>query len=146
IAHGNAAKLAFTTQPPGSVQAGGGFGSVVTIEDAAGNVVTGNSSSVTIAITGGGTTLGGTTAVAVANGVATFSANAVPLAGGYTLTATGAALTSANSDAFAVNAGAAAKLAFLQQPGNIVVGALQPVTVAIEDTYGNIETAVSNAT
>ena len=68
----------------------------VSVEDANGNVVTSDGSSVTIAIGAnpGSGTLGGTLTVAAVNGVATFSDLSINKAGtGYTLTAADASLT-----------------------------------------------------
>ena len=72
----------------------------VSVEDANGNVVTSDNSSVTVAIgtNPGGGTLGGTLTVAAVNGVATFSNLSINKAGtGYTLTATDGSLSGATS-------------------------------------------------
>ena len=93
----------------------------VLIRTSNGNTVTGNTTNVTLAITTnpGGGTLSGTTTVAAVNGVATFSNLSINKAGtGYVLTATDGALTSVASNSFNIAAGAAAKLAFAQQPAN----------------------------
>ena len=61
------------------------------VEDASGNLVTSDSSSVTVAIGSGSTgsgTLNGLKTVGAVNGVATFSNLSVSAAGTYTLTAT----------------------------------------------------------
>src|ERR1035441_4922283 len=107
ITLGAAAKLAFTTQP------GGGTGGtawttqpVVTVQDAGGNTVTTDASTVTVAIgtnAGPGGVLSGTLTKAAVAGVASFSGLGlkIDLIGtGYTLAATDGGLTSATSSAF----------------------------------------------
>jgi hypothetical protein len=105
ITVGAAAKLAFTQQPNGA-QAGIAFGTQpkVAVEDAGGNIVTTDSSTVTLAIgtNPGAGTLSGCTGVK-SSGVTTFSGCAISAgAAGYTLTATDGALASATSNPFAV--------------------------------------------
>ena len=142
---GAAVKLAFTQQPSSSTTAGIAFATQpkVAIEDTYGNVVTGNTSSVTLTITGGGTTVNCTTnPLAAVSGVASFAGCTITKAGTYTLTATGS-FTSATSNSFTITAGAPVQLVFTQQPSSLtkvgVAFATQP-EVAIEDTYGNIVT------
>ncbi len=142
VAAGAASKLAFTTQPV-NVAAGATLTAVrVTVQDALGNTVTTPAVSVGIALGNNpsGATLGGTTTVTTASGVATFSTLTVDKVGtGYTLVASGPALTGATSTAFNVTAGAASKLAFIVQPGNTSAGtAFTPaVQVAVQDAGGN---------
>jgi hypothetical protein len=126
----------FSTQP------------VVTVEDAAGHPATGDSSSVTLAITNGGANLVCTknpvTAVA---GVATFAGCNIDQVGDYTLTATDGTLTSAQSKTFSIIAGAPAKLAFTSQPSDATSGvafATQP-QVTVEDAAGNPVTTNSSS-
>ena len=139
ISHGAAAKLAFTSQPPASIASGAGFGAVVTVQDAAGNTVAGNTSQVSVALTSAnGATLNGSKTVAASNGVATFSGLSVAKAGSYSLTATDSALTSAISNTFAIAPGAAANIVFTTQPVNPLAGAAFGVAVSIEDSVGNI--------
>lgn len=74
VSPGAATQLAISAQPTGGV-----IGDplarqpVIEIRDAAGNVVTTSTASVTVAIASGGGTLGGTTAVNAVGGVATFA-------------------------------------------------------------------------
>jgi sugar lactone lactonase YvrE len=102
---GPAAKLAFT-QEPSSSTTGAAFPTqpTVAVEDASGNIVTTDSSSVKLALTGGtaGAVLScATNPLAASSGVAAFSNCAVSKAGtGYTLTATDGSLTSAVSTSF----------------------------------------------
>jgi hypothetical protein len=109
ISVGAVAELAFTQQPGGAV-AGTAFVTQpkVALEDAGGNVVTTNTSSVTLAI---GTnpasgTLGCTTnPLAASSGVATFAGCTISDGGaGYTLTATDGTLTATTSSSFSVYA------------------------------------------
>jgi type II secretory pathway pseudopilin PulG len=100
---GAATKLAFTTQPVGPAS-GTAFSAqpVVSIEDSAGDVVTTNTSPITLSI---GTNAGGgslscisANPLAVTNGMATFSGCAISASGtGYTLRAAGAGFTVTSS-------------------------------------------------
>src|SRR6185436_2859722 len=86
ISHAAAAKVAFTTQPPASTASGTSFGAVVTVQDAAGNTVTGNTSQVSVALTAAnGAILNGTKSVVASNGAATFSGLSIGKAGSYSL-------------------------------------------------------------
>ena len=78
----------------------------MTVQDQFGNTVTGDSSNVTITVTGGSATLSGCAAnpKAAVAGVATFSGCSITKAGTYTLTATDGALTSAVSGSFTLSA------------------------------------------
>jgi hypothetical protein len=145
VSVGPAAKLAFTTQP------GNGTGGVplatqpvVTVQDAGGNTLVGNTSSVTLAITtpAGATLLCTGNPKAAVAGVATFAGCSINLANTYTLTATDGALTAAQSDPFTITVGAAAKVGFTTQPVGSTGGAAfatQPV-VAVQDAGGNTVT------
>ncbi len=136
-----AAKLAFAQQPTNTA-AGMAISPAVTVavQDALGNTVTGNTSTVTLTLSGG-TFAGGSSTVSAAavNGVATFSSLVINAAGSYTLTASDGTLTGVTSTSFAITAGAAARLAFAQQPSNATAGAtITPaVTVAVQDANGN---------
>jgi hypothetical protein len=109
ISVGPAAKLAFTQQPAGA-QAGAVFGTQpkVSVEDAGGNVVITDSSSVTLAIgtnPGSGTLTCTSNPAPASSGVATFAGCKISAGGaGYTLTATDGTLTSATSASFSVYA------------------------------------------
>ncbi|TMB90902.1 MAG: hypothetical protein E6J45_07880 [Chloroflexi bacterium] len=155
ITAGTATKVVFTTQPGGGAN-GVAWATqpVVTIEDSNGNPVTTNSSTVTLAINtqpGTGATLsctGGLSKVA-ASGVASFAGcQIVGTAGSYTLRATDGSLTSATSSAFNITVGAAAKLAFSQQPTSTTAGAaISPaVTVQIQDSGGNLTASTASVT
>ena len=133
-----AAKLAFVQQP-----SGGQANSVlpqtsVAIQDASGATVTNASGTVTLAISSG--TLGGTTTVAVVNGIAAFNTLTVSAAGTYTLTATSTGLTAATSNSFTVSAGKPTHLDFTLQPPDAQSGIAfgQSVTVQVQDSAGNL--------
>ena len=92
---------------------------IVQVLDANDNLVTTDTSNVSLAIGGNpaGGTLSGTTTVAVSGGVATFSNLSINKAGnGYTLTASDNGFTGANSNSFNILAGAAHHLGFLISP------------------------------
>ncbi len=152
ITVGSPARLAYSSQPSGGT---GGVAwatqPVVLIQDAGGNTVTTDTSSVTLAITNG-TGTGGAALSCTANpraavaGQATFAGCTIDKAGnGYTLTATNGTLTSAISAAFNVTVGASAKLVFTTEPGGGTGGtawAQQPV-VTVQDAGGNTVTGSS---
>ena len=100
-----ASKVAFTTQPS-NVAAGSNITPAVqvSIEDTNGNVVTGDTSTVTLTLSSGTFASGSNTATAVASGgVATFGSLSINTAGtGYTLTASDGSLTGATSSSFSV--------------------------------------------
>ena len=129
----------FTTQP------------VVTVEDAAGNTVTGDASPVALAITtpSGATLTCAGTSVAANAGVATFAGCHIDVAGTYTLDATDGALTPATSGSTIISVGAATHLGFLDQPGNSTGGIAFPTQprIAVQDAGGNsVTTATGNIT
>jgi len=116
ITTGPASKLAFTTSPSNST-GGAVFGTqpTVTVQDAGGNTVTGDTSSVSLTITTpAGATLSCTTnPKAAAAGVATFAGCAIDKTGTYTLTATDGSLTSAISSSFTITTGPASRIAWV---------------------------------
>src|SRR5207253_2461949 len=112
-------QLVFTTQPGGAI-----VGTPLSVQpavkllDAGGNVLTTDSTHVVTAAltTPGSATLGGTTALTLANGVAAFTNLAVNQAGTYTLTASSnAGAFTRQSTAFTVSA-APTQLVFGTQP------------------------------
>ena len=96
-----AAKLAFTTAPSPTATSDTGWARqpVVTIQDAAGNIVTTDTSPVTLALTtpDGATLTCATNPTTAEAGIARFTGCAIDKAGTYTLTATGESLTSTTS-------------------------------------------------
>jgi len=146
-----ASKLVFTTSPPTNTVAGVAFATAprVGLVDAAGKPVTLGSFDVTVSIENnvGGGTLSGTTTVAMASGVATFTGLSINKVGtGYTLKASVPGLTDGSSTAFNITPAAASRLAFVTQPSNTVTGsAITPaVRVAIQDALGNQTTSTAN--
>jgi dUTPase len=142
--------LVFGTQPT-TTTAGASIASFsVEARDAANSLLTGFIGNVTVTITGGtgtsGATLSGTTTVAASGGIATFTGLSINKKGtGYRLSVTAAGLAGTTSNTFTINAGAPAKVSFLQDPSNATAGAtIAPaVTVDIEDALGNRVTGVA---
>ncbi|HEV3298069.1 MAG TPA: malectin domain-containing carbohydrate-binding protein [Planctomycetaceae bacterium] len=148
VSAATAAKLAFK-HVPATGTAGKVLGSVkVAVEDRFGNIVTTNTSTVTLTVASGPGSFapGSATSVAAVNGVATFANLALDSAGSYTLSAADGSLSGATSGTLAINSAAAAKLAFQQVPASGTTGqALSPsVEVAVEDQFGNVATGNSS--
>lgn len=150
---GAASTLEFSGQPD-TVEAGAPLGSLqVVARDVGGNVATTTNRPVTLAISSGpaGAAIAGTTTVDLVNGVASFSAVALPRAGaGYTLQATAigdASIASATTRTFVVRAAAADSLVFSVEPTATVVGTemLPPVQVSVVDAFGNRVTTAAPA-
>jgi alpha-tubulin suppressor-like RCC1 family protein len=151
ITPASADRLAFII-PPSNITAGAPISPAVQVEvrDALGNRAVGSSAPVTLGI---GTnpssgTLSGTKTVNAINGVASFSGLSVDKVGtGYTLTATSGSLTAAlPSDAFAISAGPASRVAFTSQPSSGTADDLISVGVAVHDAFGNVVTAAVDVT
>ncbi|HEX4492879.1 MAG TPA: hypothetical protein VH914_16860, partial [Acidimicrobiia bacterium] len=150
ITVGGAAQVAFTTQPSGST-GGAAFSTqpVVAVQDAGGNTVTTDASSVSLALTSaGGATLSCTTnPLTAVSGVATFAGCAIDLAGSYTLTASDASLGTDISSSVTISVGDPAQVAFTAQPSGSTGGtafATQP-EVSVEDAGGNVVTGDTSA-
>ena len=154
ITPGTASQLVFTTQPGGGTAATAwSTQPKVTVEDAAGNTVTTDSSTVTLAIgtNPGGGTLSGCTQSGETLGVVSFSGCKINKAGvGYTLTATDVAdslnTASAPSSTFTITAGSPSQLVFTTQPTGGASGtawSTQP-KVTVEDASGNTVTTDSS--
>jgi hypothetical protein len=144
-------QLVFTTQPS-SVTAGSAIAPavVVAVQDLQGNTDATFNNSVTIAfgVNAGGGVLSGTTVVPATAGVATFTNLIIDKSAvGYTLQATASGVTTGTSTPFAVNPGAAARLAFLVPPTTVGVNApITPaVVVEIQDTLGNLVTSATDS-
>ena len=145
---GPTAKVVFSTQPA-NTDADSSFSVTAQLEDAFGDLETGDSSSVNLSLGGGpsGAALSGTTTAGASHGVATFSGLRITKAGnGYSLTASDGSL-SVKSSAFNVAPGAPTQLAFTQSPANSTLGSpLSPQPkVAVEDAEGNVVTADSSS-
>jgi parallel beta-helix repeat protein len=129
--------LLFSTEPASA--AAGAKLPAFTIEtvDASGNLITTGKSKISLSISSGGKLIG-TANAAVKNGSATFGKLSVQKAGIYTLTATDSTFASTISSLFAINAGAATKMAFTPQPSNVAHNTPFNVTVDLFDRYGNL--------
>lgn len=142
-------RLIITAQPTTTV-AGVAIATItVAAQDGAGNTDTTFTANVTAALTTGTGTLSGTTMVAAAAGVASFSTLSINLIGSnkeLTFTATG--LTSAISNPFTINPDADDEVRFVQEPTNAQTGvAISPaITVEIIDQFGNRTTSTASVT
>ncbi|HXV91050.1 MAG TPA: Ig-like domain-containing protein, partial [Gemmatimonadales bacterium] len=151
VVPGSATQLVFTT-PPGTVTAGAAFAPAVQVaaRDALGNTATGFTGPVTLAFAAnpGGATLGGTTTVAAAAGVATFTGVSLDKSGvGYTLQASAGGVPAVTSPSFSVTPATATHLVFSVQPGTTVAGAtIAPaLQVTARDAFGNTATGFTAA-
>ncbi|MBS0264564.1 MAG: hypothetical protein JSS02_21700 [Planctomycetes bacterium] len=146
-----AAKLIFQTTPSTGT-AGVVLATVakVAIQDVYGNVVTSNTSTVSLSIaTGPGPFVATSTlSVAAVNGVASFSNLTLNTSGRYTFRAVDGLLTAATSMTVTINPAAATKLVLLQAPTTAVAGtAFTPaVKIAVQDVYGNLASGSSVVT
>jgi hypothetical protein len=123
----------------------------VAVEDVYGNVVTGDASTINLAIaTGPGNfTSGSTLSLAAVNGIATFSNLVLNTSGKYTLNAINGSLTVPTSGTFTIVPAAASKVVFQSEPpaSGMAGVALSPaITVAVEDQFGNLVTSASTVT
>jgi type II secretory pathway pseudopilin PulG len=145
---GPPAQLVFKTSPGASIT-GQPFPSasqpVVDVEDLGGNLETGNTSTVTLAIganPGGGVLSGcsGTTT----GGVATFSGCSINQAGtGYTLTASDGTLQQATTSAFTVSAAALTSFRVTPSTTTPTAGAAFSATITALDQGGNAFTGLT---
>jgi hypothetical protein len=117
----------------------------ILVVDARGNLVTtDNGTEVTAVRLAGFGELQGTVLVTARKGIVTFANLSHTAAGEISILFTSGSLTSDTSTTVLVNAAAAARLVFLQQPVNTTAGALiaPPVTVRLRDAFGNdVETS-----
>jgi len=148
---GTPTKLAFGQQPTNAV-AGAIITPAVTVRilDSRNRLCTTATNAVTIAIytNPGGGTLSGTLTKNAVGGIATFNNLSINKTGtGYRLRATATGLTGVTSNTFNITPGAAAKLAYNQQPSSAVAGAaISPaVTVRVLDALDNLVTTATNA-
>jgi streptogramin lyase len=136
-----ASQVAFTQEPQSSVIAGSPFGLQATIEDAYGNIETGDSDTVSLALAGGptGASLGGATSVAASAGVASFAGLVLTEAGaGYAIQISSGAVSGTTTPITVVPA-PAAKLVIAQQPPlTAPAGPNFGLTIDVEDVYGNL--------
>lgn len=141
---GAPARLWFSGQPTNVVAGATVKPAVkVVVQDAAGNLTSQASLSVTVAIAAnpGGGALLGERSRPVGAGEAVFSDLSVDRTGvGYTLVATAPGVTQAVSATFDVRFAPGRRLAFVTQPAGGVAGEPfgVPPTVAVQDSYGNL--------
>ncbi len=153
---GTASQLVFTTAPVGNVAEATNFSTspVVWVESASGNLVTSDTSSVTLAINSGpaagslACSNSGFPTISAVAGVATFTncqITGTATAGTYTLKATRTGLTTATSGNVVINVGTASQLVFTTAPvGNVLREATNFTTspaVSVEDASGNLVTS-----
>ena len=140
-----ATQLVLTTEPPGTVSVGTGFGLVLKAEDPNGNVDPTFIGMVTVALAnnpvGSTAILGGTVTVLASGGVATFPSNLTlnKVGSGYTLVASSNGLTnSIPTTAINVTAASATQLVVTTQPpSSVTAGGTFGLTVTAEDSSGN---------
>ncbi len=143
VVHGTADQLVFTSSSS-NLASGAGRTLTVELRDAAGNVLTADSSTVvTFAKTAGTGTVTGLGAATASSGVATKAVTA-DVAGAITITASAAGLTSGTTS-FAIDPGAADHLTFTSSTANLTSGAARTLTAEVRDAAGNVVTA-DNAT
>ncbi len=113
----------------------------VALLDVFGNVMTGSSPDVTIALASGPGTLGGVTTVRAVNGVATFNTLTLTTPGNYTFSAQASGWSPATSGTLAVTAAAPATVAFETAPASTyTVAPIPNVKVDVLDAFGNLVT------
>ena len=143
------------TQEPTDALAGDNISPAITVElrDASNNLVTSETSNVTVAFgtdpSAGSATLGGTLTVAAVGGVATFNDLTVDIAQtGYTLNFTSGVLTDATSSNFNITPNVKSQLVFKTEPTDVDMNSsLAPsIEVEIQDAYGNITSDTDSIT
>jgi hypothetical protein len=141
---GPASQLVLLSQPS-SGTAGQPLGEVqVEVEDASGNVVNTDNSTVTLTVASGPGDFASTSTVTatVSDGVATFTNLFLNTAGTYTLQASDGTLSPAVSKSCTVSAAPASRLVVTAgPPASVTAGAGFGLTVAAEDAFGNVDTS-----
>jgi predicted outer membrane repeat protein len=145
---GDPEKLGFGTAPPAGITAGGNAGTVtVQVQDNGGTLVTGNTTSITLQITGPGSYTFSCTVAAV-NGTATFNlantstcstAATLTTAGTYTYAASATSLTGV-STIEGVSPAATTHFTVTPSSTSLNAGVADNLTVTAYDTYGNVGT------
>ena len=141
---GAATQLVF--QAVGGGKASGYLSPVkVAVEDQYGNVVTGDTSPVTMSVASGpgGFASASTISVAAVNGIATFTGLILRTSGTYTLSASDGTLVGGTSGSIVVVPGAASKLVIgdpqnLPASSTVTAGTVISPVVLVEDNYGNV--------
>lgn len=162
VSQSAATKLTIQTQPSSTATAGAAFNvqPVLRIEDASGNLVTNdNSTVVTAARSAGAGTLQGTTSKTAVGGLVTFTNLSHQYATNITIAFTSGALTGATSSVVAISSASVAQLQVLV-PGQTTTPTVSPgltgtptthisgtsfnVTVKALDSYWNLATNVTD--
>jgi hypothetical protein len=139
VVPGPPSKLVITSST-GSLTSGSTRDITAVIEDAAGNVITSDSStSVSFSQTGGAGSVSGTGAATVSSGIATKTVTSV-LAGPVTITAHSGSLAD-DTTTFTIVPGAASKLAITSSTTNLISGSTRDIVAQVEDAAGNVLTS-----
>jgi subtilase family serine protease len=143
---GAASQVVFTRQPSNTtIEVAISPTVTASVEDALGNVATGNSSTITLTLSSGAFSTGSTTiSAAAASGVASFSNIVINNAGSYTITASDGALSSAIGGSFTV-AKATPTVSVIDSGGtynSVALGAtsasaIDPISSATIASFGN---------
>ncbi len=142
VVHGAATQIALTGATT-NLTSGATRVLTATIQDAAGNTVTADSSTViTFAKQSGAGTVTGTGTATADDGVATKTITGA-LVGSVTMEATAAGLTTGTLGAFTVVHGAATQIALTGSTANLTSGATRVLTATIHDAAGNTVTSDS---
>lgn len=145
-----ASKLVWTTAPGTTAVAGANVGPiVVAVQDAYGNLVTTDSSTVTLTLSNHAFSTGSSTVTATASsGIATFSSLAINSVGNYRIVASDGSLTTANSGSLVITPDVLSSLSVQQNPttGTAGMALATGVKVAALDQFGNLVTATTTIT
>lgn len=144
-----ASKLVWVAAPQSSTVAGTTLSTIsVAVQDAFGNVVTTDTSAVTLTLGSGAFSSGAATvAVNAVNGIAVFTGLKINQSGGYKITASDASLTTAVSGTLVVSPSSLSDLDIQQSPSTVTAGtAMTAIKVAAVDQYGNLLAATTNVT
>jgi hypothetical protein len=149
VAPATATRIVLTTPPPSTIIAGSPFGLTAAAEDPLGNIDPTYTGTVAVALSAnpGGSLLGGTTAIAASNGVATFSGLTLNRAtSGYAIQVSSGFLPVVTVSGLQVNPAAAAQLVVsVPPPASVVAGSPFGLTVIAKDTFGNITPSFSGS-
>jgi hypothetical protein len=138
-------QVAFTVQPPATIESGATFSVTVQAENADGSVASSYQGPISIAVdthtpqyTGeiGNTSLNGTLTTNAGNGVAIFSGLSLDQLGAYTLKASAGTVNSQDSNSISVVAN---RLVFSSVPGTVASSANFQLMVQAEDDQGNVD-------
>jgi hypothetical protein len=144
VTPGAAAKLVLVNEPQASQVAGAALSQLDLVpQDAYGNIVASDSSTVTVASTLApvGASVGGTTTAVFNTGSAQFTQAKLARVGTYTLTFSDGSMTPVTTSSFTITPGAPAQLVFDRPPADVTAGqAMSAVTVEVDDAFGNLVT------